>query len=117
MAVWATCRNIVELNMNVQAICRKASAETMCIWRQIIKIKTSANQPQGTDNQQSLSTIEAINLAVAAINEFNETYQAFILHCINNFSCLSTCPRISIGELHPLPYDPELALFLKHTNQ
>ncbi|KAJ5881556.1 uncharacterized protein N7529_000228 [Penicillium soppii] len=96
MAVWATCRNIVELNMNVQAICRKASAETMCIWRQIIKIKTSANQPQGTDNQQSLSTIEAINLAVAAINEFNETYQAFILHCINNFSCLSTCPRISI---------------------
>ncbi|KAJ5375689.1 hypothetical protein N7517_007695 [Penicillium concentricum] len=95
----AVSRNILELDINVQPICRKASAETFCVWRQIIKIKAVASQAHGTINERSLSTIEAIKLSVAAVRDFSESFQPFILHCIKNFHCLSTCPRISLVSL------------------
>lgn len=96
VAALAVSQNILELDINVQAICRKASAETFIVWRQIINIKTVANQAHGTINERSASTIEAINLSVAAVRDFSHSFQPFILHCIRNFHCLSTCPRISL---------------------
>ncbi|KAJ5822559.1 hypothetical protein N7447_004899 [Penicillium robsamsonii] len=90
VAALAVSQNILELDINVQHICRKASAETFCVWRQIINIKTVATQTYGTVNERSSSTIEAIKLSVAAVRDFSETFQPFILHCIKNFHCLST---------------------------
>lgn len=100
MAALAVSQNILELDINVQPICRKASAETFIVWRQIINIKTVANQAHGTINERSSSTIEAINLSVAAVRDFSHSFQPFILHCVRNFHCLSTCPRISLGKFH-----------------
>ncbi|KAJ5201132.1 hypothetical protein N7449_005935 [Penicillium cf. viridicatum] len=99
VATLAVSQNILELDVNVQPICRKASAETFIVWRQIINIKTVANQAHGTINERSSSTIEAINLSVAAVRDFSHSFQPFILHCIRNFHCLSTCPRISLVSL------------------
>ncbi|KAF4767531.1 hypothetical protein N7455_011302 [Penicillium solitum] len=99
VAALAVSQNILELDINVQPICRKASAETFIVWRQIINIKTVANRAHGTTNGQSSSTIEAINLSVAAVRDFSHSFQPFILHCIRNFHCLSTCPRISLVSL------------------
>ncbi|QQK45242.1 Fungal transcriptional regulatory protein, N-terminal [Penicillium digitatum] len=99
VAALAVSQNILELNINVQPICRKASAETFILWRQIIKIKTAANQEHGTAKERCSSTIEATNLSMAAVREFSESFQPFILQCIRNFHCLSTCPRISLVSL------------------
>lgn len=100
MAALAVSQSILELDINVQPICRKASAETFIVWRQIINIKTVANQAYGTINEQSSPTIQALNLGVAAVRDFSHSFQPFILHCIRNFHCLSTCPRISLGKFH-----------------
>ncbi|KAJ5116855.1 hypothetical protein N7456_001203 [Penicillium angulare] len=81
IADWATCRNILELDANIQSIFRKASAETFYIWRKIINIKESVTLPHGNVADKSKSTIEAINMGIATIDEFNETYQPFISHC------------------------------------
>ncbi|KAJ5505027.1 hypothetical protein N7463_007901 [Penicillium fimorum] len=97
VAALAVSQNILELDINVQPICRKASAETFCVWRQIINIKTVAAQTYDTISEQSSSIIEAIKLSVVAVRDFSESFQPFILHCVKNFHCLSTCPRISLG--------------------
>ncbi|CAI7601881.1 unnamed protein product [Penicillium glandicola] len=99
VAALAVSQNILELDINVQPICRKASAETFCVWRQIINIKTVANQAHDTVDEQSSTTVEAINLSVAAVRNYSESFQPFILQCIKNFHCLSTCPRISLVSL------------------
>ncbi|KXG50957.1 uncharacterized protein PGRI_065290 [Penicillium griseofulvum] len=99
VAALAVTQNILELDINVQPICRKASAETFIVWRQIINIKTVANQAYGTLHERCSSTIEAINISVAAVRGFSELFQPFILQCIRNFHCLSTCPRISLVSL------------------
>ncbi|KAL2698389.1 hypothetical protein AAEP93_011099 [Penicillium crustosum] len=99
VAALAVSQSILELDINVQPICRKASAETFIVWRQIINIKTVANQAYGTINEQSSPTIQALNLGVAAVRDFSHSFQPFILHCIRNFHCLSTCPRISLVSL------------------
>ncbi|CAI7565816.1 unnamed protein product [Penicillium viridicatum] len=99
VAALAVSQNILELDINVQPICRKASAETFIVWRQIINIKTVANQAHGTINERSSSAIEAINLSIASVRDFSHSFQPFILHCIRNFHCLSTCPRISLVSL------------------
>ncbi|KGO73225.1 hypothetical protein PITC_003130 [Penicillium italicum] len=96
---FAVSQNIQELNTNVQSICRKASGETFIVWRQIINIRTAANQAHGTVYERASSTIEAINSSVAAVRDFNESLQPFIHQCIRNFHCLSTCPRISLVSL------------------
>ncbi|KAJ5173647.1 uncharacterized protein N7500_001578 [Penicillium coprophilum] len=99
VAALAVSGNILELDINVQPICRKASAETFCLWRKIINIKTVASQVHGTIDERFSSIIEAIKLSVAAVRDFNQSFQPFILHCINNFHCLSTCPKISLVSL------------------
>ncbi|KAJ6150409.1 hypothetical protein N7471_001608 [Penicillium samsonianum] len=99
VAALAVSQNILELDINIQPICRKASAETFIVWRQIINVKTVANQAHGTINERSSSTIEAIKLSVEAVREFSQSFQPFILQCIRNFDCLSTCPRISLVSL------------------
>ncbi|KAK4866000.1 hypothetical protein LT330_008740 [Penicillium expansum] len=53
VAALAVSQNILELDINVQPICRKASAETFIVWRQIINIKTAANQTHGTINERA----------------------------------------------------------------
>ncbi|OQE34911.1 hypothetical protein PENCOP_c015G07646 [Penicillium coprophilum] len=98
VAALAVSENILELDINVQPICRKASAETFCVWRKIINIKHVASL-HGTINERFSSTIEAIKLSVAAVRDFNQSFQPFIFHCIKNFHCLSTCPRISLVSL------------------
>ncbi|KAI2671830.1 transcriptional regulator family: Fungal Specific TF [Penicillium roqueforti] len=99
VAALAVSQNILELDINVQPICRKASAEIFCVWRQIISIKTVANQWHGTINERSSSIIEAINLSVAAVRDFSQSFQPFISQCIRKFDCLSTSPRISLVSL------------------
>ncbi|KAJ5353502.1 hypothetical protein N7541_006066 [Penicillium brevicompactum] len=87
---WATCRNILELDANIQSIFRKASAETFYIWRKIINIKESITLSLGNFSDPFQSTIDAFNMGIATIDEFNETYQPFISHClIDLFSILT----------------------------
>jgi hypothetical protein len=90
--------NILEFEIKVQPICRKASAEIFCVWRQIINIKTVANQEHNTFAEHSASTVEAIDLSMTAVRKFSETFEPFIIHCVINFARLSTCPRISLGK-------------------
>ncbi|CAG8371330.1 unnamed protein product [Penicillium salamii] len=99
MAGWATCRNILELDANIQPLFRKASADTFYIWRRIIHVKESVTQPCVTIIERSRLILEALDVGMAAIDEFDERYQSFFANCIANFKHLSTCPRISIGML------------------
>ncbi|KAK9853462.1 Alpha/beta hydrolase family-domain-containing protein [Penicillium brevicompactum] len=73
IADWATCRNILELDANIQSIFRKVSAETFYIWRKIINIKESITLSLGIVSDPSQSTIDAINMGISTIDEFNET--------------------------------------------
>ncbi|KAJ5972975.1 uncharacterized protein N7479_002893 [Penicillium vulpinum] len=99
VAALAVSQNILELDINVQPICRTAIAEIFCVWRQIINIKTVANQAHGDINERSSIIIGAINLSIVAVRDFSESFQPFTRQCIRNFHCLSTCPRISLVSL------------------
>ncbi|KAJ5753476.1 uncharacterized protein N7511_007629 [Penicillium nucicola] len=98
MTAWTTCQSILEFDSHVQAICLKASAETFCVWRQIIKINTSAMNSTNSVPEHQHAIVEAINSSIAAINQLNASFQPFLAHSIRIFLYLSTCPRISIGE-------------------
>ncbi|CAG7958474.1 unnamed protein product [Penicillium salamii] len=99
MAGWANCRNILELDANIQTLFRKASADTFYIWRRIIHVKESVTQPCVTIVERSRLILGALDVGMAAIDQFDERYQSFFANCIANFKHLPTCPRISIGML------------------
>lgn len=98
MTAWAACQSILEFDGHVQAICLTASAETFCVWRQIINIKSCAMKSINHSSEDQQSIVQAMHSSVAAINQLNASFQPFIAHSISNFLYLSTCPRISIGE-------------------
>ncbi|KAJ5519362.1 hypothetical protein N7453_001784 [Penicillium expansum] len=89
VAALAVSQNILELDINVQPICRKASAETFIVWRQIINIKTAANQTHGTINERSSSIIEAINLSVTAVRGFR--------YLLVSYAPTNSLPRLLSG--------------------
>lgn len=114
MSAPVVCQTILELDMNIQPICRKASAEIFCIWRQIINIKTTANtvshQMHLSVAKRSALVFEKIDLSVVSVSKFSESFQPFFTQCLTKFHCLSTRPRISLGKKIP-PTNPFLQLF------
>src|SRR3954449_9793483 len=98
MSGWSAYQNILAFDGHVQGICLKASAETFCVWRKIINIKSCTRKATNSSPGHQQSIVEAIHSSVAAIDQLNASFQPFIAHSISNFLYLSTCPRISIGE-------------------
>lgn len=79
-------------------ICRKASAEAFCVWRQIINVKNALlKNPDDAFDPTSEAFVSGMETLVA-IEKFDETFRHFLNNCRESFHDLSISSRIASGK-------------------
>ncbi|KAL4789798.1 hypothetical protein BDV19DRAFT_394682 [Aspergillus venezuelensis] len=84
--------SVPDLDSCVPAVCRGMVAHAFVVWRKIIRVKELLSSPIPSLTQ-TLS--EAISDAVTSIGPFNDTFNTFIIQCIQSLHHLSMRSKIS----------------------